>query len=40
MTPNCERASCMAYVQWIPVDNDNIHFELEVTTPGWVKVCV
>ena len=38
--PNCERASCMAYVQWTPVDNNNIQFELEATAPGWVAVGV
>ena len=30
----------MAYVQWTPVDNDNIQFELEATAPGWVAVGV
>ena len=30
----------MAYVQWTPVDNDNIQFELEAMAPGWVAVGV
>ena len=30
----------MAYVQWTPVDNDNIQFELEATALGWVAVGV
>ncbi len=30
----------MAYVQWTPVDNDNVQFELEATALGWVAVGV
>ena len=37
---NCERASCMAYVQWTPVNSDTVQFELEATAEGWVAVGV
>ena len=38
--PNCERASCMAYVQWTPIGSATIWFELEATAAGWVAVGV
>ena len=36
----CQRASCIAYVEWRMIGSDRIYFELEGTSPGWVAVGV
>ena len=38
--PNCERASCSAYVQWTPIGSATVRFELEGQAEGWVAVGV
>ena len=38
--PNCERASCSAYVQWTPIGSATVRFELEGQADGWVAVGV
>ena len=36
----CQRASCIAYVEWRMIGSDRIYFELEGAAEGWVAVGV
>lgn len=36
----CQRASCIAYVEWSQIDNYTVYFELEGAAEGWVAVGV
>ena len=36
----CQRANCLAYVEWRMIGSDRIYFELEGAAEGWVAVGV